>query len=71
MPQSARVRITPRRWLEYLAAILIGNAIYFFSLYPHLSGTWQHNLYHVDAGLLLDFATCAAVYGLIRVASRL
>jgi hypothetical protein len=30
--------ITVRRWVEYTAAILIGNAIYYFSLVPPAAG---------------------------------
>jgi hypothetical protein len=62
---------TPRRWLEYLAAILIGNAIYYFSLFPHLPDSLRHRGYRTDWGTLLDFAVCAAVYGLIRLGSSL
>ena len=73
MPQNVRAKITLRRWLEYLAAILIGNAIYFFSLYPHLPQEWRHNLYHVDRGcfLILSSVQPSIVYGLMRLASRL
>jgi len=63
--------VTPRRWLEYLVAILLGNAIYYFSLVPHLPDALRHKLYQMDAGMLLDFAVCAGVYGLIRLGSRL
>jgi hypothetical protein len=63
--------VTPRRWLEYLAAVLLGNAIYYFSLIPHLPKAFQHQGYRVDLGMLVDFAICVAVYGLIWLASRL
>lgn len=62
---------TPRRWLEYLAAILIGNAIYYFSLAPHLPEPLRHQGFQMDWGSALDFAGCVGVYGLIRMASRL
>lgn len=58
---------TLRQWVEYLAAILVGNAIYYLSLVPHLPDTWRHQLDHPDAGLLLDFVVCVGVYGLIRL----
>lgn len=58
---------TPRRWLEYLIAILVGNAIYFFSLVPHLPSALRHQAMRVDWGTGIDFAVCAGVYGLIRV----
>lgn len=63
--------LTPRRWLEYLAAILLGNAIYYFSLIPHLPEALRHQGFQIDWGMLLNFAVCVAVYGLIRLGSRL
>lgn len=63
--------LTLRRWLEYLAAILIGNAIYYLSLVPHLPEALRHRNFAVDWGTLVDFLVCAAVYGLIRLGSNL
>lgn len=63
--------VTPRRWLEYLMAILIGNAIYFFCLAPHLPAALRHQTFQVDPGVVVDFAVCVAIYGLIRLGSRL
>jgi len=63
--------VAPRRWLEYLVAILLGNAIYYFSLVPHLPESFHHQGYRIDLGMLLDFVICVAVYGLIRVGSSL
>jgi hypothetical protein len=63
--------VTPRRWLEYLIAILVGNAIYYFSLTPHLPQVLRHQNFQMDWGVAVDFAVCAAVYGLIRVAAML
>lgn len=62
---------TPRRWLEYLVAILFGNAIYYFSLFPHLPQSLQHQGFHMDLGSLVDFVVCVAMYGLIRLGSSL
>jgi len=59
-----------RRWIEYLAAILIGNGIYFLSLSAHLPGDLRHQAYRIDLGMALDFAICVAVYGLIRLGER-
>jgi hypothetical protein len=58
---------TPRRWLEYLISILLGNAIYAFSLSPHLPPALRHPGTSLDWGVLVDFMVCAAVYGLIRL----
>ncbi|HEV2616922.1 MAG TPA: hypothetical protein VGU63_09975 [Candidatus Acidoferrales bacterium] len=59
-----------RRWIEYLAAILAGNAIYFFSLFAHLPAGLRHQTRKIDFGMALDFAICVAVYGLIRLGER-
>jgi len=60
-----------RRWLQYLVAILVGNAIYFLSLLPYLPEVWRHQGFRQDLGLLLDFAVCVGVYGLMRLGARL
>jgi hypothetical protein len=62
--------MTPRRWIEYLAAILTGNAIYFLLLFPDLPPLLQHRPLVFDLGLALDFFLCVTVYGVIRMASR-
>jgi hypothetical protein len=62
---------TPRRWLEYLIAILIGNAIYYFSLFPHLPVELRHQGFQMDWGVVLDFVVCVGVYGLIRLGANL
>ncbi|MGH9684043.1 MAG: hypothetical protein ACRD4S_10600 [Candidatus Acidiferrales bacterium] len=63
--------VTLRRWIEYLAAILIGNAIYYFSLVPHLPTLLKHQGFQIDLGVAVDFTVCVAVYGLIWIGSRL
>lgn len=59
--------MTARRWIEYLFAILVGNGIYFLVFYPALPRVLQHQPFRFDAGLLLDFLLCVAVYGAIRL----
>jgi len=54
---------------ESFLAVLLGNIVY-FGLAPYLPEGLQHQLFHPDAGLLLDFLTCAAVFGLIRLVRR-
>lgn len=63
--------VSVRRWLEYLIAIALGNLIYYFSLMPHLPNFLLHQTFQIDAGILVDFVICVAVYGLIRLAGRL
>ena len=59
---------TPRRWVEYLAAILIGNAIYYLSLSPHLPGLASASGLPDGLGSHGRFLlVCVAVYGLIRL----
>jgi len=62
---------TPLRWLEYLIAILLGNTIYYFSLYPYLPDILRHRGFAVDWGNLVDFVVCVGVYGLIRLGAHL
>jgi hypothetical protein len=62
--------MTPRRWIEYLAAILVGNAIYFLVLFPGLPRALQHQPFRFDAGLALAFLCCVMLYCVIRLASR-
>jgi hypothetical protein len=62
---------TPRRWVEYLVAILVGNTIYYFSLMPHLPVALRHQSPKLDWGMGIDFLVCAGVYGLIRIGFRL
>jgi hypothetical protein len=62
--------VTLRRWLEYLVAILLGNAIYYFSLTPYLPDSLRHQGFLIDAGVLVDFVICVLVYGLIRLGAR-
>jgi ABC-type uncharacterized transport system permease subunit len=62
--------ISARRWIEYLAAILLGNAIYYLSLSPHLPAGLRHEEFKIDLGMLLDFGVCVAAYWLIRLGEK-
>lgn len=55
----------PRRWFEYLLAILLGNLLY-FSLMPWLPRFLRHQRFALDLGLLLDFLLCLGVYVTLR-----
>jgi len=59
-----------RRLLKQLVAIIIGNAIYFLLLMPHLPARAQHRPDKLDLGLLVDFWICVVVYGTIELMSR-
>jgi hypothetical protein len=55
-----------KRWIKYLIAIVVGNAIY-FSLESRLPPAAQHRAYHPDLGTFVDLWFCLAVYGLIEL----
>ena len=58
------------RWLKYLIAIVVGNAVY-FSVESYLPVAAQHHTFRPDLGTLVDLWFCVAVYGLLElVASR-
>lgn len=59
--------MTARRWIEYTIAILVGNALYFFVLYPALPASLRHQPFRFDVGLVLDFILCVVVYGVMRL----
>jgi hypothetical protein len=51
--------------MRMLLAILLGNLIYFL-VEPILPESLAHDLYKLDAGLILDFGICAGIYLLLR-----
>lgn len=53
-----------RRFFIALAAVLIGNAIYWF-LMPYLPVKGQHAPDCLDWGLLVDFWICVLAYNLL------
>lgn len=63
--------VSSKKWIEYLIAILIGNAIYYFSLSPHLPDILRQQGSKINLGALVDLAVCAGVYGLIEWGVRL
>jgi len=63
---AAKPWLSPRRWLESLLAIVAGNALYFLVVMPRAPRWLVHAPFQIDAGLLLDFLICAAIYGLAR-----
>jgi hypothetical protein len=59
-----------RNLLQSLVAVLAGNAIYFRLLMPVLPPAGRHGVSRLDLGLLIDFAVCVVVYGLISLVTR-
>jgi H+/gluconate symporter-like permease len=58
------------RLLKYLVAILLGNAIYFLVILPHVPAAGRHQPFKIDLGLVLDFWTCVACWGVIEMIVR-
>ena len=56
-----------RRYWRTLVAVLGGNLLYFWVLYPYLPAGARHQLYQLDWGLVVDFWLCLAVYGLLSI----
>jgi len=54
-----------RNFLLSLAAVLGGNAVYYLS-YRHLPAAVQHQVFHFDAGLLLDTLICILLFLLLN-----
>jgi len=59
---------TTERWMKYLAAVLLGNALY-FSLSRYLPPAARHAEYGFNLGTLVDLWFCVAVYGLLELAT--
>lgn len=58
-----------RRWIKYLAAVVLGNGLY-FGLLPWLPpGARHHQL--IDWGTFVDLWFCLFVYGVIELAAYL
>ena len=57
---------TAARWMKFLVAILLGNALYYLAS-PHLPPAAQHRTYGPDLGTLVDFWFCLFVYGIIEL----
>lgn len=60
-----------RAFVEALAAVLAGNAVYFLLLAPVLPPGWRHQPLALDRGLALDFLLCLALYAAARALRRL
>jgi len=61
---------TTERWLKYLAAVLLGNGLY-FSLSRYLPPPARNATNGFNAGTLVDLWFCVAVYGLLELGTFL
>ncbi len=57
---------TATRWMKFLIAILLGNALYYLAS-PYLPPAAQHRTYGPDLGTLVDFWFCLFVYGIVEL----
>lgn len=56
---------TMKNFLDALAAVLAGNAIYYL-LMPHLPAAARHGLFREDWGLLVDFLICTVIFAGVK-----
>lgn len=70
MRQQDRVQWCPREEMRNftisLAAVLLGNAVY-FAVMPYLPAAAQHRAYEIDLGLVIDFWFCLVFFGLLHL----
>ncbi|HZR66179.1 MAG TPA: hypothetical protein VFA85_13580 [Terriglobales bacterium] len=55
-------------FLQSLAAVLLGNLVYFL-LMPHLPPAAQH-LHKYDLGMVVDFWICLVIFGAIKTFTK-
>lgn len=58
-----------RRWIKYLAAVILGNILY-IRLSPWLPPGARHRRL-IDWGTFVDLWFCVATYGVIELASTI
>ena len=68
LPPTTKTK-TMKNFLDALAAVLAGNAIYFV-LMPHLPRAMRHSLFKEDWGLLVDFAICTIIFAGVKIARK-
>ena len=58
-----------RNFWKSLAAVLLGNAVY-FTVMAHLPPPARHTPFHVDPGLAVDAGFCLVAYWVIGLLGR-
>jgi hypothetical protein len=61
---STRIDLWPNFW-RALIAVIVGNALYFLIISPHLPPNARHRYFAFDLGLVIDFWVCLVVYGIV------
>ena len=69
-PTVAPMPLTRSKWIKFLIAVLLGNALY-FGLSSRLPPAAQHRAWTVDLGTVVDFWFCLLVYGLLELGAFL
>jgi len=64
--ENQSMKPSTAKWLKYLVAISVGNALY-FAINPYLPEPARHHPFKFDLGTLVDFWVCLTVYGLIEL----
>ena len=67
--EQTSTKNTMKNFLDALAAVLAGNAIYFM-LMPHLPQGMRHSLFKEDWGLLVDFLICTIIFVAVKIVRR-
>jgi len=57
---------TASRWIKFLVAIILGNALY-FALSQYFPPAARHATFKFDLGTIIDFWFCLMVYGVIEL----
>ena len=58
-----------RNLVQAFAAVVLGNAVYFLVM-SYLPAGACHAPFRLDVGLVVDFAFCLVVFGLIKIVAR-
>jgi hypothetical protein len=67
--ESMAKRTALGNFLDALAAVLAGNALYFL-LMPHLPRVLRHSLFIEDWGLVVDFIICTIFFVIVKIIRR-
>ncbi len=59
--------MTVSRWIKYVVAVVLGNALYFWLAGRFLPPAARHQWNRVDVGIFVDLWFCLLVYGLLEL----
>jgi ABC-type tungstate transport system substrate-binding protein len=67
--EIAEMSKSTANFLHALAAVVVGNAIYFL-VEKHLPVGAYHVPFHIDVGMVVDFFICLVVFGIIKTIAK-